>query len=146
MNAIALFLTLVLYGNPTCQPDAVNETVVNGHPYAIQTFQCFWRGADSDRRPSHTFEVWSPVCHQYVEQPVLISERHARQGWAMNKFGEFYPATHDVDLSQIHQSDCGVHDEGVSAGSADTQLDSVLMRLKKTLSEPVRPDHRGRQR
>ena len=41
MNAIALFLTLVLYGNPTCQDVPAEITLVSGQPYVVQTFQCF---------------------------------------------------------------------------------------------------------
>jgi hypothetical protein len=132
MNAITLFLTLVLYGNPTCQNVPADITLVSGHPYAVQMFQCFWRGAENG--PSHTFEVWPPVCDQYVEQPILISERHVHKGWAINRFGEFYPSTEDADFMHLYQTRCGGReDRGTNAEHKG--LTSALMKLRASLPD-----------
>jgi hypothetical protein len=104
MNALALFLALVLQGNPTCHPEQPAAVSINGQPYEVQTFECYW--GRSDEAPSHTFEVWSPVCNGYVGQPILVSERQLHKGWVMNEFGEFYPATVDVDLMEVYRPHC----------------------------------------
>ena len=140
MNAIALFLTLVLYGNPTCQHAPGNEITVNGSVYAVQTYQCFWRDVES--HPSHTFEVWSPVCQRYVDQPILIRERHVKAGWVMNRYGEFYPATHDVDVMEIHRPPCG-NTEGLEGNTVQFELSkSPVMRLRKDVHDGGPAEHR----
>src|SRR5919198_5509728 len=129
MNAIALFLLLVLSENPTCQSQPANEKTISGQSYAVQTYQCYWSGSESS--PSHTFEVWSPVCPHYVDQPILLSERNRRKGWVMNEFGEFYPATYDVDLMHVYRPRCGgLYGETAapSHGAHDVQLHSTLRR------------------
>jgi len=105
MNALALFLALVLQGNPTCHAQGPITMAINGQPYAMQIYECYWKGTDNG--PSHTFEVWSPFCGSYVGQPILLKERQLRKGWVMNEFGEFYPATVDVDLMQVYRPRCG---------------------------------------
>jgi hypothetical protein len=53
MNAIALFLTLVLQGNPTCPAVAPNETAVETTTGAervhVQVYECFWCGGSALR-------------------------------------------------------------------------------------------------
>jgi len=105
MNAVALFLAIVLHGNGTCLSQGEQTTTIKNQSYVVQTFQCFWGGSEST--PSHTFEVWAPVCRNYVEQPILIKEQHLHKGWAMNEFGEFYAATVDIDLMEIYRPNCG---------------------------------------
>jgi hypothetical protein len=133
MNAIALFLTLVLYGNPTCQDVPAEITLVSGQPYVVQTFQCFWRGAENG--PSHTFEVWSPICDQYVEQPILISESHVHKGWAMNRFGEFSPSTEAIDFMHLYQTRCGVREDDGTEGAVQKGQTSALLKLRGTLPD-----------
>jgi hypothetical protein len=105
MNALALFLALVLQGNPTCISDGPVTVSLNNQSYAAQTFQCYW--GESESVPSHTFDVWSSMCDTHVGHPVLVKERHSRKGWALNEFGEFFPATMDVDLKQVYRPSCG---------------------------------------
>jgi hypothetical protein len=50
--------------------------------------------------------VISPVCPTYVAPPILIKEMHAHKGWVMNRFGEFYPATIDIDTIEAHKPPC----------------------------------------
>jgi hypothetical protein len=103
MNAIALFLALVLQGNPTCPAEPSEQIMVEGELFQIQVFDCYWRGAE---KPSHKFVVWSPICPTYVGPPVLISERNLRKGWALNEFGEFYPATSNIDMMHVYKPRC----------------------------------------
>jgi hypothetical protein len=105
MNALALFLALVLQGNPTCHSEEPVRQSVNGHSYAVQTFDCYWKGYEFP--PSHSFEVWSPDCGKYVGDPIVVKERQLHKGWVMNEFGEFYPATIDVDLMHVYRPACG---------------------------------------
>ena len=108
MNAVALFLALVLHSNGTCLAQGDQTATIKNQSYLVQVFQCFWGGSEST--PSHSFEVWAPLCRNYVEQPILIKERHLNKGWAMNEFGEFYAATVDIDLMEIYRPNC----DGVS--------------------------------
>jgi hypothetical protein len=108
MNAIALFLMLVLHGNPTCPADTPNRmtmpTTKGDQVVQVQTYECYWRGNDS---PSHQFVVVSPVCtDQNVAQPILIKEMNERKGWVLNRFGEFYPATVNIDLMDVYKPPC----------------------------------------
>lgn len=104
MNAIALFLMLVLDGNSTCHSQLLNDQIQEGQVYRIELFDCYW--GDKDAPPTRSFEVWSPVCSSYVAQPILVREPRQRKGWAMNQFGEFYPATVDIDRMQIFRPRC----------------------------------------
>jgi hypothetical protein len=104
MNAIALFLMLVLNGNTTCQMHQTQDHVDNGQTYKVEFYDCYW--AAEDYYPSHRFEVWSPVCPTYVAQPILIRERTQRKGWTMNQFGEFYPASEDIDRMPVYRPRC----------------------------------------
>lgn len=107
MNAIALFLSLVLQGNPTCPastPDQVAvPTTAGDQTVQVQTYQCYWRGQES---PSHEFVVVSPVCPHDVGQPILVKELNERKGWVMNRFGEFHPATVNIDLMDVYKPPC----------------------------------------
>ncbi len=103
MNAIALFLMLVLQGNPTCPAEAPDRETVEGHIYQIQIYDCYWRGAE---QPSHQFMVVSPVCPTYIAQPIILKEARERKGWVMNRFGEFYPASVNIDMMEIHTPPC----------------------------------------
>ncbi|ALA59124.1 hypothetical protein [Nitrospira moscoviensis] len=107
MNAIALFLMLVLNGNPTCPAEAPNRTTVSTtkgeQVVQIQKYDCYWRG---DATPSHRFVVVSPVCSEYVAQPILIEEMNERKGWVLNRFGEFYPATVNIELMDAYKPPC----------------------------------------
>jgi len=105
MNAIALFLMLVLDGNSTCQSHLSNDLIRDGQAYRVQVFECYWGGKDTDR-PSRQFEVWSPICPSYVAEPILVREPVQRKGWSMNQFGEFYPATVDIDRMQVYRPSC----------------------------------------
>jgi hypothetical protein len=104
MNAVLLFLALVLNANHTCLAQGEQTLLIQGQAYRVDTFQCFWKG--SETTPSHTFEVWAPVCADYVEQPILIKEKHLLKGWTMNEFGQFYPATINVDLMDVYRPRC----------------------------------------
>ncbi len=107
MNAIALFLMLVLQGNPTCPAHTPNETTVSttkgDQLVQVQIYECFWRGQD---RPSHHFVVVSPVCPTYVGQPILVEEVNERKGWVLNRFGEFYPASINIELMDLYKPAC----------------------------------------
>jgi hypothetical protein len=104
MNPVALFLMLILNSNGTCLAQGDQTASIKGEPYVMQTYQCFWGG--SEATPSHTFEVWSPVCPDYIDKPVLIKEQQRHKGWAMNEFGQFYPATVDVDRMEVYRPPC----------------------------------------
>ena len=104
MNALALFLALVLQGNPTCHSDRPASGLINNQSYSVQTFQCYW--GESETLPSHTFDVWSWMCGP-VRQPILVKERQSQKGWALNEFGEFSPAPMDLDLRQVYRPRCG---------------------------------------
>jgi hypothetical protein len=107
MNAIALFLMLVLQGNSTCPakaPDHMSLPTTNGdQTVQVQQFDCYWRGEDS---PSHRFIVVSPVCDGYIAQPIVVKEVNERKGWVMNRFGEFYPASVNVELMDVYKPPC----------------------------------------
>ena len=107
MNAIALFLMLVLQGNPTCPSEvadqAIIQTLKGEQKVQVQFYDCFWRGAE---QPSHRFVVVSPVCPTYIGQPIMIEEVHERKGWVMNRFGEFYPASVNMDMMDIYKPPC----------------------------------------
>ncbi|WP_447979422.1 hypothetical protein [Candidatus Nitrospira bockiana] len=104
MNAIALFLALVLQGNPTCALQPTTETFqADGSVFQIDYYDCYWRGSGE---ASHQFVVWSLVCPGYVGPPVLLKERNLRKGWAMNQFGEFYPATVNIDMMEVYHPHC----------------------------------------
>ena len=103
MNAIALFLALVLQGNPTCAAHPAADTIIDGQPVKVETFDCYWRGSNL---PSHNFIVLSPVCPTYTGQPILLSEQNVHQGWVLNEFGEFYPATTNIDMMPVYRPHC----------------------------------------
>ncbi|MGQ0810297.1 MAG: hypothetical protein ACT4OO_03625 [Nitrospiraceae bacterium] len=103
MNAVTLFLYLVLQGNPTCLAQQPNDQMFEGQAYRIEVFDCFWR---QPQAPSHTFHVWSPICPRYVGQPILLSEENLQKGWAMNQFGEFYPATVNIGMMKVYHPPC----------------------------------------
>ncbi len=69
----------------------------------MQKYDCYWRSKDS---PSHQFIVVSPVCTDYVAQPFLLEEMNERKGWVMNRFGEFHPATVNIDLMDAYKPPC----------------------------------------
>ena len=95
MNAIALFLMLVSNGNMTCGAEIPNQTMLGDQVVQVQVFDCYW---SEKELASHQFVVISPVCPTYVAQPVIIKEIHAHKGWVMSQFGEFYPATTNIDM------------------------------------------------
>ena len=104
MNAIALFLTLVLNGNLTCGAEVADRTRFGDQEVQVQVYDCYW----SERElASHQFIVISPICPTYVAEPVLIKEVHANKGWVMNQFGEFYPATANIDMMPLYFPRCG---------------------------------------
>lgn len=103
MNAIMLFLTLVLNGNMTCGAEVPDRAMLGDQLVQIQVYDCYWSERES---ASHQFVVISPVCPTYVAQPVLIKEMHARQGWAMNRFGEFFPATTNIEMMDVYRPPC----------------------------------------
>ena len=84
MNVIALFLMLVLNGNMTCGAEP----------------------PDQRASASHQFVVISPVCPTYVAQPILLKEVHANKGWVMNRFGEFYPSTINIEMMDVYRPPC----------------------------------------
>jgi hypothetical protein len=104
MNAIALFLMLVLQGNPTCPAESPSQTMVpttqGDQAVMVQKYDCYWRGTDA---PSHQFLVVSPVCERYVGQPILLKELRERKGWVLNQFGEFYPASANIDMMDVYK-------------------------------------------
>jgi hypothetical protein len=104
MNPVALFLMLILNSNGTCLAQGDHTMSITGEPYLMQTYQCFWGG--SEVTPSHTFEVWSPICPDYVDKPVAIKELQRHKGWTMNEFGQFYPATIDIDRMEVYRPPC----------------------------------------
>ena len=107
MNAIALFLMLVLQGNPTCPAEAPNQTTLpttkGEQVVQVQKYACFWRGPE---RPSHQLVVVWPVCAEQITQPILLEEMNERKGWVMNRFGEFYPATVNIELMDAYKPPC----------------------------------------
>jgi hypothetical protein len=107
MNAVALFLMLVLQGNPTCPAETPTQTSVattmGMQLVQVQMYDCYWRGPNT---PSHRFVVVSPVCPSYIGQPILVEEMNERKGWVMNRFGEFYPATVNIELMDIYKPAC----------------------------------------
>jgi hypothetical protein len=104
MNAIALFVILVLQGNPTCHAQPSQQENIEGQAFQIDTYECYWR--EQQNTPSHQFVVLRPVCPTYVQAPVLLSERNLHKGWAMNQFGEFYPATDNIDMMEVYRPRC----------------------------------------
>ena len=107
MNAIALFLMLVLQGNPTCPAQIPSQTTMattkGAQIVQVQVYDCYWRGQEI---PSHHFVVVSPVCPTYVGQPILVEEVNERKGWVMNRFGEFYPASVNIDMMDVYKPAC----------------------------------------
>lgn len=103
MNAMALFLMLVLNGNMTCGAETPNRTFLGNHTIQVQIYNCYW---SEKEEPSHRFVVVSPVCPTYVAPPVLIKEINAHKGWVMNQFGEFYPATANIDMMDVYRPPC----------------------------------------
>lgn len=103
MNAIALFLALVLNGNPTCPAETPDRATMGNHIVQVQVYNCFWR---EQAQPSHQFVVVSPVCSTYVAQPILIKESHERKGWVLNRFGEFYPASVNIEMMEVYTPPC----------------------------------------
>lgn len=103
MNAIALFLALVLNGNPTCPAETPDRATMGNHIVQVQVYNCFWR---EQAQPSHQFVVVSPVCSTYVVQPILIKESHERKGWVLNRFGEFYPASVNIEMMEVYTPPC----------------------------------------
>jgi hypothetical protein len=103
MNAIALFLMLVLNGNLTCGAEPPDQSTLGGQLVQVQVYHCYWSERES---ASHQFVVISPVCPTYVAQPVLLKEVHAHKGWVMNRFGEFYPATTNIEMMDIYRPPC----------------------------------------
>lgn len=108
MNAIALFVMLVLKGNPTCAAESASQTTMGttagAQPVEVQRYNCYWRG---ENIPSHQFVVVSPVCPSYVGEPILLEEMHERKGWVRNRFGEFYPASVNLEMMDIYKPACG---------------------------------------
>jgi len=108
MNAIALFLMLVLQGNPTCPAQPPSQTTMETTKGAaqlvqVQVYDCFWRGQEL---ASHHFLVVSPVCPTYIGQPILVEEVNERKGWVMNRFGEFYPASVNIEMMDVYKPAC----------------------------------------
>ncbi|HEU4685363.1 MAG TPA: hypothetical protein VFS39_12740 [Nitrospira sp.] len=103
MNAISLFLMLVLHGNLTCGAEIPKQTLMGDQKVQVQVYDCYWREQDL---PSHQFVVISPVCPTYVAQPILLKEVHERKGWVMNRFGEFYPSTANIEMMDLYKPPC----------------------------------------
>ena len=103
MNAIALFLMLVLNGNMTCGAQPPDQTMLGDLAVQVQVYDCYW---GEQTGASHQFVVVSPVCPKYVAQPILLKEVHANKGWVMNRFGEFYPATLNIEMMEIYRPPC----------------------------------------
>ena len=103
MNAIALFLTLVLNGNMTCGAEVPHRMMLADQAVQVQVYDCYW---SEKELASHQFVVISPVCPTYVGQPILIKEVHTHKGWVLNRFGEFYPATLNIDMMEIYRPPC----------------------------------------
>lgn len=94
---------LVLHGNPTCPAESPTLETLQGQTFQIQIYDCYWRSGEV---PSHQFVVMSPVCPAYIAQPVLIKEAHERKGWVMNRFGEFYPSSVNIDMMEMYTPPC----------------------------------------
>ncbi len=103
MNAIALFLMLVLNGNMTCGAEPPNQAMLDGQAVQVQVYDCYWSEREA---ASHQFVVISPVCPTYIAQPMLIKETHANKGWVMNRFGEFYPSTLNIEMMELYRPPC----------------------------------------
>jgi hypothetical protein len=107
MNAITLFLMLVLQGNLTCAAETPNQTTLattkGSQLVQIQIYACYWR---AEEVASHHFMVVSPICPNYVGQPILVEEVKERKGWVMNRFGEFYPASVNIDMMDVYNPTC----------------------------------------
>ena len=103
MNAIALFLMLVLNGNMTCGAEPPDQTMFGDQTVQVQVFDCYWSERES---ASYRFVVISPVCPTYIAQPILLKEVHAHKGWVMNRFGEFYPATTNIEMMDVYRPPC----------------------------------------
>jgi hypothetical protein len=41
-----------------------------------------------------------------VAQPILLKEVHANKGWVMNRFGEFYPSTINIEMMEVYRPPC----------------------------------------
>ena len=76
MNAIALFLMLVLNGNMTCGAEIPSQTLLSGQMVQLEVYGCYWGEQD---HASHQFVVISPVCPTYVALPILIKEMHSHK-------------------------------------------------------------------
>jgi hypothetical protein len=63
MNAIALFLMLVLNRNMTCGAEVPSETLLGEQIVQIQVYDCY---RSEQEYASHRFVVISPVCPTYV--------------------------------------------------------------------------------
>jgi hypothetical protein len=103
MNAIALFLMLVLNGNMTCGAEPPDQAMFGGQAVQVQVYDCYWSERAS---ASHQFVVISPVCPTYVAQPILLKEVNANKGWVMNRFGEFYPSTINIEMMEVYRPPC----------------------------------------
>jgi len=100
MNAIALFLMLVLNGNMTCGAEPPDQVMFGGQAVQVQVYDCYWSERET---ASHQFVVISPVCPNYIAQPMLLKETHANKGWVMNRFGEFYPSTLNIEMMEVYR-------------------------------------------
>jgi hypothetical protein len=74
MNAIALFLMLVLNGNMTCGAEPPDQTMLGDQAVQVQVFDCYWSERES---ASHQFVVISPICPD-VYRSTHPSQRGAR--------------------------------------------------------------------
>ena len=52
MNAIALFLMLVLNGNMTCGAEPPNQAMLDGQAVQVQVYDCYWSEREA---ASHEF-------------------------------------------------------------------------------------------
>ena len=103
MNAIALFLMLVLNGNMTCGAEPQDQVMFGGQAVQVQVYDCYWSERET---ASHQFVVISPVRPNYIAQPMLLKETHANKGWVMNRFGEFYPSTLNIEMMEVYRPLC----------------------------------------
>jgi hypothetical protein len=73
MNAIALFLMLVLNGNMTCGAEPPDHTMIGDQTVQVQVFDCYWSERES---ASHQFVVISRLPDLY--RSTHTAQRDAR--------------------------------------------------------------------
>jgi hypothetical protein len=84
----------------TCGAEPPDQVMLGGQAVQVQVYDCYWSEQEAT---SHQFVVISPVCPTYIAQPVLLKGVHAHKGWVMNRFGEFYPATVNIEMMDVYR-------------------------------------------